>query len=196
MLTTVKLHGALATVAGRAEWVLDVMSPGEAIRAIECQVGRVFRHLLEKDKEGVSYRVVCDGRDVAGEKETLIGVGLMAGGIMQMFFGPKPPVTSSHDQTDRGNGKDMSSYLFSGPVNTIAQGGPVPLLFGHMIVGSQTISMSIRTASTTVGGDQPGSDAFRQEIADAMNMGTIAAKTTRDTTEKLIRGESTDDSGS
>jgi predicted phage tail protein len=146
---------------------------------------------------GVVLVIVSEGTLAQiGVYAIMAGVGLMAGGIMQMFFGPKPPVTSSHDQTDRGNGKDMSSYLFSGPVNTIAQGGPVPLLFGHMIVGSQTISMSIRTASTTVGGDQPGSDAFRQEIADAMNMGTIAAKTTRDTTEKLIRGESTDDSGS
>lgn len=71
MLTTVKLHGALAIAAGAAEWLLDVMTPGEALRAIECQTGKLFAHLLEKDEEGIRYRVLVEGADCAAKEEVL-----------------------------------------------------------------------------------------------------------------------------
>ena len=32
-----------------------------------------------------------------------------------------------------------NSYLFNGPVNIINEGGPVPIGYGRLIVGSQTI---------------------------------------------------------
>lgn len=218
MLTRVTLHGALAAVAGDAEWILDVQSPGEALRAIECQVRGLFAHLIAKDDEGVTYRVIADGSDVAGSPEILAypvkhyrtidfvpipagagglwetiagvalvaagviiaiasegtlawlstplitaGIGLMIGGVIQMFFGPKPPVTA-HDSKDRGESAESSaSYLFSGPVNTIGQGGAVPLLYGRMLVGGQTISSGIRTASTDSDGDLQTASAERQE---------------------------------
>lgn len=47
------------------------------------------------------------------------------------------------------NAAQDASYLFKGPVNTIQQGGPVPLCYGEMIVGSQTISAGVR--STDIG---------------------------------------------
>jgi len=34
------------------------------------------------------------------------------------------------------------SYLFSGPVNTLNEGGPVPLGYGRLVVGSQTVMSS------------------------------------------------------
>lgn len=223
MITTVTLHGALAQVAGRAVWHLAVLSPGEALRAIEAQVGKLFRHLLERDQDGVSYRVLIDGEDCAhdhprlglplkhyatidfipvpagadGLWQTIVGallivvgvilyftpaaglapflvvagIGLLAGGIMQMFFGPKPPVTASHQSSDRGGGGAVS-YLFNGPVNTVNQGGPVPLLYGHMIVGSTTISSGIRTASLALVGDGQTAADRQRDLKDAMNMPT------------------------
>ena len=43
-----------------------------------------------------------------------------------------------------GDGPDNgASYNFNGPVNTTAQGNPVPLLYGEMFVGSATISAGI-----------------------------------------------------
>lgn len=231
MMTSVIFHGALGTAARKPEWELDVMSPGEAIRAVNCQVGgALFRHLIEKDKEGVQYRVVVDGEDVAGQRPLLVarlkhyrriefvpvpagaglgifeliagvvlvvagillsatgfgvplivaGIGLLASGVIATFFGPKPPVTAAHQASDRGDTKDgVSSYLFNGPVNTVAQGGAVPLLYGRMIVGSQVISSSIHTASLTLAGDSPGSDAYLQALYDSLNMGTIPDKTNR-----------------
>ena len=44
----------------------------------------------------------------------------------------------------RQDGPDNgASYNFNGPVNTTAQGNPVPVIYGEMIVGSATISAGI-----------------------------------------------------
>ena len=46
---------------------------------------------------------------------------------------PEPPEGS--------NAESAQNYLFSGPVNNVKQGGPVPLVYGRAIVGSTTISV-------------------------------------------------------
>ncbi len=70
------------------------------------------------------------------------GVGLMAGGIA-MMLAPQPKDLKSLD--DEGK---RASYAFNGPVNTEAQGNPVPVLYGGdsekgAIIGSAVISASI-----------------------------------------------------
>lgn len=62
------------------------------------------------------------------------GVSMAAGGIIQMLS-PQPKLQQNADSSD-----NQASYLFSGPVNTTAQGNPVPVLYGRMIVGSAVIS--------------------------------------------------------
>lgn len=244
MLTRVTLWGALAAVAGDAEWILDVQSPGEALRAIECQVGKLFAHLIAKDDEGVTYRVVADGEEMAGKPELLVapirhyrtidfipvpagagglwetiagialvaagviiaiasegtlawlstplitaGIGLVIGGVTQLFFGPKPPV-APHDSKDRGESADSTaSYLFNGPVNTVGQGGAVPLLYGRLIVGGQTISSGIRTTSTDVEGEQVSAEADRQDkMAIALAIAaTAGSKANLSNADKLKR---------
>lgn len=66
-----------------------------------------------------------------------VGIGLMVGGISQLLT--KPP--SAQGTTDRPENKP--SYAFDGAVNTIAQGNPVPLCYGRLIVGSQVISAGL-----------------------------------------------------
>lgn len=65
------------------------------------------------------------------------GVSLIAGGVMQMLS-PQQQKLSTGDSPD-----NQASYNFNGPVNTTAQGNPVPLLYGRMIVGSAVISAGI-----------------------------------------------------
>lgn len=62
-----------------------------------------------------------------------IGIAMMIGGASQMLFGPP-------SQPGPNNTKNNPSYAFSGPVNTTAQGNPVPVCYGRMMVGSQVIS--------------------------------------------------------
>lgn len=66
-----------------------------------------------------------------------MGATLALGGVAQLLT-PTAKGLSSKDGPDNG-----ASYNFNGPVNTTAQGNPVPLLYGEMFVGSATISAGI-----------------------------------------------------
>ena len=66
-----------------------------------------------------------------------LGLSLALGGIIQVIS-PQPSGLSGVQSPDNG-----ASYNFNGPVNVTAQGNPVPLLYGEMIVGSATISAGI-----------------------------------------------------
>lgn len=65
------------------------------------------------------------------------GIGLMAGGVIQMLS----PQAKGLGTQDTPNNRP--SYSFNGAVNTSVQGNPVPLLYGRMIVGSAVISAGI-----------------------------------------------------
>lgn len=66
-----------------------------------------------------------------------VGISLAIGGVAQMVAGT-PKGLGSQDSAD-----NKPSYGFNGPVNTQAQGNPVPLGYGRMIVGSAVISAGI-----------------------------------------------------
>ena len=80
-----------------------------------------------------SFLGVTGGYAVAAQ----MGAALALGGLVQ-FLSPVSSVSGSGSSSDNG-----SSYNFSGAVNTQAQGGPVPLLYGEMTVGSAVISAGI-----------------------------------------------------
>lgn len=66
-----------------------------------------------------------------------MGASMALGGVVQMLS-PQQTGLSVRDSPDNG-----ASYNFNGPVNTSAQGNPVPLLYGEMVVGSAVISAGI-----------------------------------------------------
>ena len=63
-----------------------------------------------------------------------MGVALAMGGVSQLLT-KQPQGLASVESPDNG-----ASYNFNGPVNTTAQGNPVPVLYGELIVGAATIS--------------------------------------------------------
>lgn len=65
-----------------------------------------------------------------------LGVSMVLGGLSQALT--QPPVGN---QAAASN----ASYIFNGASNNIAQGNPVPICYGEMIVGSQVISLGIDT---------------------------------------------------
>ena len=69
-----------------------------------------------------------------------IGFALMMSGVTQMLC-PQPKGLAA-----RNSPKNEPSYTFNGPVNTTAQGGPVPLGCGRLLVGSAVISAGIYNA--------------------------------------------------
>lgn len=68
------------------------------------------------------------------------GIGLMASGIIQLLT--KPPKFEDFREIDGQTGR--TSYLFNGPQNVSKEGGPVPLIYGQLLVGSQVISASYK----------------------------------------------------
>lgn len=73
-----------------------------------------------------------------------VGVSMMIGGVVQMLS----PVPKTPKLEDRPENKP--SYIFNGAVNTSAQGYPVPVGYGKMIVGSAVISASIVTEELAI----------------------------------------------
>lgn len=69
------------------------------------------------------------------------GVVLGVSGVCSMLFSSS---TNLIDDNSRIGETAESSYAFSGPVNTTAQGNPVSILYGRLMVGSQVISASIK----------------------------------------------------
>lgn len=61
------------------------------------------------------------------------GVGMMAGGVASMLM----PKTTTDDANNDGN---KSNYGFGSAVTTVAQGNPVPILYGQREVGGFVIS--------------------------------------------------------
>lgn len=68
---------------------------------------------------------------------TSIAVSLAIGGITQLLT-PQPDGLSTKADTE-----NEASYAFGGPVNTTAQGQPVPLFYGYREVGGAVVSASI-----------------------------------------------------
>lgn len=66
-----------------------------------------------------------------------LGVAMVLGGVTQLLT-PTPKGLGTKDGPDNG-----ASYRFNGPVNTTAQGNPVPLLYGELIIGSAVVSAAI-----------------------------------------------------
>lgn len=73
----------------------------------------------------------------AGSIAVSIAISLAIGGITQMLS-PQPDGLSSRTDPD-----NKASYAFGGPVNTAAQGVPVPVFYGYREVGGAVISASL-----------------------------------------------------
>jgi len=76
------------------------------------------------------------GAGAVGVPLMKFGASMILGGVVQMLS-PQPQSISG-ESVENG-----ASYNFTGAVNTTAQGNPVPLLYGRMIVGSAVISAGI-----------------------------------------------------
>lgn len=90
------------------------------------------------------------GNKVMGVIMTVVGVvliatGNVAAGMALLSAGAsvllaKPPKFDDFREIEEG--KKKVSYLFDGPTNAANEGGPVPIGYGRLIVGSQVIQTS------------------------------------------------------
>ena len=72
-----------------------------------------------------------------------LGLALTLGGISQVLF--QPPAAQSVEAPE-----NQPSYAFDGPVNTVAQGNPIPICYGELMIGSQVVSASLDTGDIAI----------------------------------------------
>lgn len=73
-----------------------------------------------------------------------IGFSLALGGVAQLLA-PAPKTNSPEERPE-----NKPSEMFNGPVNTTAQGQPVPVGYGRLIVGGAVISGGLSTEEIPV----------------------------------------------
>lgn len=69
---------------------------------------------------------------------TMMGASMVLGGVMQLMT-PQPNFGMASSQS----AENKPSYAFGSPVNTTAQGYPVPVLYGEREIGGAVISAGI-----------------------------------------------------
>jgi predicted phage tail protein len=79
------------------------------------------------------------------------GIGLAVTGITLLMM--SPPKFDDFRKIQEDGSKP--NYLFDGPSNILGEGGPVPIGYGKMKIGSQTVEVSVNnvelgTKSTAV----------------------------------------------
>lgn len=106
---------------------------------------------------------VASGSKTAGLFQTIAGVALVVVGAISMYYGNPyagqmiamgaamalggiTQMLSAHASSS--NGSANPNYAFTGAQNTTTQGGPVPLLYGTMQVGSTEISSVVISMDT------------------------------------------------
>lgn len=67
-----------------------------------------------------------------------LGLSLALGGVARLLISAPDTTLGTQDKT-------RSSYVFTGPVNTIQQGECVPVAYGEVICGSAVISAGIES---------------------------------------------------
>jgi predicted phage tail protein len=72
------------------------------------------------------------------------GIGLAAAGFASLLSSPPPYLAPEFAAPDVASpkGGGGKSYLFDGPANTAGEGGPIPIGYGRLLIGSKTISAS------------------------------------------------------
>ncbi|EIV3799620.1 tail assembly protein [Klebsiella aerogenes] len=119
---------------------------GEEIRIIPVLIGSKKAGMLQTifgvvlAAVGVVVGVMTSWTGVGGAIGTAMvsaGVGMMAGGVIQMLS-PQPAGLASKQSDD-----NKASYAFGSVTNTASQGYPVPLLYGKRRIGGAIISAGI-----------------------------------------------------
>jgi len=73
----------------------------------------------------------------------MFGVSLILGGLSQLLTAT--PKVHQDSYSARESADSRPSFIFNGAVNTVEQGGPVPVIYGRMITGSVVISGGIKS---------------------------------------------------
>lgn len=153
------LHGELGKKFGR-EWSLDVKSASEALSALFANNNSIEVYLNKKQQDNVFYGIRSGGSQSFLTSDEMsvrtnndfhlfpmpIGSGGAVVGLLvtaattaaSMYVSKK--ISEAMSREDKTVRAQTQSFLFNGSENRYEQGATVPLGYGRMKVGSNTIS--------------------------------------------------------
>lgn len=163
-MTKINLHGLLAEEFGHS-FQMDIGRADLVFEAIDANRRGFKKRILDLHKEGFNYAMLIDKNKIESKEEVLanknpqvidlvpvlegagasiwipiiIGVVSTAASIL---LAPKPPDPPEISQTTNAA---KTSFTFSNVVNRAAQGTPVPVGYGELIVGSEVIQSTIKS---------------------------------------------------
>lgn len=122
-----------------AEQLPNPTSQRESIRIVPviAGAGKYGQIILGSVLIAAGWYIGLTGSPVLGSGLISIGMSMVLGGVAQLLFAPKPPGAPPDRPENR------PSFTFDGAVNTAAQGNPVPVLYGKLIIGSQVASAGL-----------------------------------------------------
>jgi len=163
-MTKINLYGLLAEEFG-SSFVMDVGRPDLVFEAIDANRSGFKKRLFDLHKEGFNYAILIDKKNIVEKEQMLaaknpevidlvpvlngaggsviipIVIGII-GVAAQIILAPKPPDPPEITQTTNAS---KSSFTFSNVANRAAQGTPVPVGYGELIVGSEVIQSTIKS---------------------------------------------------
>lgn len=85
---------------------------------------------------------------IFGAALILSGVALAASGFLSLLSSPPPFIAPEFQAPDVAGAKGGGgkSYLFDGATNTRGEGGPIPIGYGRLVVGSKIVSATFNTS--------------------------------------------------
>ena len=95
---------------------------------------------------GMGTTFTVAGATISWGSVAAVGVAIAIAGVASMLT--SNPNVSSYGEREQPSAK--KSFLFNGATNSIEQGGPVPVGFGRLVIGSVQISLGIRTEEIPV----------------------------------------------
>ena len=155
------LHGSLGK-AFKNEWEIDVDSPAEAISALFANNPGIERYLIQKEQEGIQYGIKKGKASKFIKKEDFelktreaihvfpIPKGsAFVGGLVTLFATTyasqwvNNKIAEALERDENTVRAQTNSYLYNGKDNRYEQGAVVPLGYGRLRVGSNTISSCV-----------------------------------------------------
>ena len=153
------LHGALGERFGEV-WDINAANPAEAIRALFANEPLIEKYLNKKQKDGVAYGIKKepDGEFLNREEAPLgtsknlhmfpipegegLGALIMTAASVAASIYISKKLAEAMERDDDVS-TQTQAYIYNGQSNRQEQGSPVPVGYGRVRVGSNSISSSV-----------------------------------------------------
>jgi len=181
-MTSIKIHGLLGHEFG-SSFSMDIDKGSDVFDAIEVNRTGFKRRIFELSMAGFDYCVVVDGKKFMDQSQTsrdqkvktvelvpiisgrgaifaAVAIATVVSTAISIMLMPDPP----EPPEIQANAKSLEkSFVFAGVENRAAQGTPVPVCYGELLVGSEVIQTCLKTYPQ----NQETFKAFRRNALDS-----------------------------